>query len=155
MEVNEKYSSILYDYTSVQRLWDKDVTLWSDRNQKIHPIKKRLGWLDSPRWLRSQVHDLKKRISYIQDYKWKSIVLIGMGGSSLAATVLCRMAIIEKGKTGDCYFEVLDTIHPDTIRKINDRENLSETLFIVSFHISRYLFIKMEAFQEEICFGLF
>ena len=132
MEVNEKYSSIPYDYTGVQRLWDKDVTLWSDQNQKIHPIKKRLGWLDSPRWLRSQVHDLKKRISYIQDYKWKSIVLIGMGGSSLAATVLCRMAIIEKGKTGDCYFEVLDTIHPDTIRKINDRENLSETLFIVS-----------------------
>ncbi|MBL10954.1 MAG: hypothetical protein CL402_10650 [Acidiferrobacteraceae bacterium] len=132
MEADEKTPSIVYDDTGVRRLWDKDATLWSDHHQKIHSIKRRLGWLDSPRWLRSQLYDLKKRISAIQDYKWKGIVLIGMGGSSLAATVLYRMAIIEKGRPVDPYFEVLDTIHPNGIRNISARENLSETLFIIS-----------------------
>ena len=63
MEADEKTPSIVYDDTGVRRLWDKDATLWSDHHQKIHSIKSRLGWLDSPRWLRSQLHDLKKRIS--------------------------------------------------------------------------------------------
>jgi transaldolase/glucose-6-phosphate isomerase len=53
------------------------------------------------------------------------IVLLGMGGSSLAPEVLRRWF-------GASRFHVLDTTHPKAIRRLADSLDLARTLFVVS-----------------------
>ena len=53
------------------------------------------------------------------------VVLLGMGGSSLAPEVLRRAFGRER-------FHVLDTTHPRAIRRLADSLDLERTLFVVS-----------------------
>jgi len=113
----------------VERLWAKDPTLWSVDEDKRDSIQKRLGWLAVPTWLGNHIDELRERVSKIQALKCQRVVLLGMGGSSLAPTVLAQIA--STGSTGP-KFEVLDSTHPDTVRRVTTHEDLSNTLFLVA-----------------------
>jgi hypothetical protein len=113
----------------VERLWAKDPSLWSLDEDKRNLIQKRLGWLETPGWLGDHVDELRERVSVIQDLNWQRIVLLGMGGSSLTSTVLAQIAA--SGSTSP-RFEVLDSTHPDTVRRLTVQEESENTLFIVS-----------------------
>jgi transaldolase/glucose-6-phosphate isomerase len=54
-----------------------------------------------------------------------AVVLLGMGGSSLAPEVLRRSFDVRA-------FHVLDTTHPTAIRRLEERLDLERTLFVVS-----------------------
>jgi transaldolase / glucose-6-phosphate isomerase len=69
-----------------------------------------------------RVDDLYELASTV-DYD--AVVLLGMGGSSLAPEVLRRSFGAET-------FHVLDTTHPTAIRRLEERLELERTLFIVS-----------------------
>jgi glucose-6-phosphate isomerase len=113
----------------VDRLWAKDPTLWSVDEDKRDSIEKRLGWLAVPTWLGHHIDELRERVSKIQTNNWQRIVLLGMGGSSLAPKVLAQIAAT--GSTGP-RFEVLDSTYPDTVRRVTTCGDLSDTLFLVS-----------------------
>jgi Phosphoglucose isomerase len=53
------------------------------------------------------------------------VVLLGMGGSSLAPEVISRTFAISR-------FHVLDTTHPSAIRRLEERVDLDRTLFIAA-----------------------
>jgi transaldolase/glucose-6-phosphate isomerase len=111
----------------IQRLWDKDHTLWS--SEPVPELTDRLGWLVLPE-VGSEILD--SLAAFAQEVRKDSIthvVLLGMGGSSLAPEVFTKCF----GNSPE-YPEltVLDSSHPAAVQMVEERLSLSHTLFIVS-----------------------
>src|SRR5581483_2497832 len=81
-----------------------------------------LGWLDEPARGREDV-DLLLTLADDVAGEIDDVVLLGMGGSSLAPEVMRRAFGGER-------FHVLDSTHPRTIRRLADALDLGRTLFI-------------------------
>ena len=101
----------------VERIWARDATLWTGADEAEW-----LGWLDEPMRMLERVDELLE-LAATADYE--SVVLLGMGGSSLAPEVL-RRAFGAEG------FHVLDTTHPSAIRRLEASLDLGRTLFVAS-----------------------
>jgi len=99
----------------VDRIWARDPTIWTGADEGHW-----LGWLDEPSRMLERIEELE---SLERDYE--DIVLLGMGGSSLAPEVIRRTFGISR-------FHVLDTTHPSAIRRLEDRVELEKTLFIAA-----------------------
>ena len=99
----------------VDRIWARDPTIWTG-NDEGHW----LGWLDEPGRMLERIEELE---SLDRDYE--DIVLLGMGGSSLAPEVIRRTFGITR-------LHVLDTTHPSAIRRLEDRIDLEKTLFVAA-----------------------
>src|ERR1700693_4341656 len=67
--------------TLVPRLLESDAGLWPGGHVSAH----RLGWLDVPRRMAAEAAELKAWASGIEQ---STVVLLGMGGSSLGPAVL-------------------------------------------------------------------
>ncbi|HYX89467.1 MAG TPA: hypothetical protein VE753_08875, partial [Gaiellaceae bacterium] len=103
----------------VERIWARDATLWTGDDEA-----KWLGWLDEPHRMRERVPVLEAFGDAVVD-EVDDVVLLGMGGSSLAPEVLRRSFRAEA-------LHVLDTTHPAAIRALEERIDLRRTLFLVS-----------------------
>jgi transaldolase / glucose-6-phosphate isomerase len=101
----------------VERIWARDATLWTGADES-----KWLGWLDEPWRVREDVELLTTFADAVSD-RIDAVVLLGMGGSSLAPEVL-RLTF------GARVFHVLDTTHPQAIRDLEAKIDLARTLFI-------------------------
>jgi transaldolase/glucose-6-phosphate isomerase len=101
----------------VERIWARDASLWTGADEAQW-----LGWLDEPARMRERVHDLLELAASV-DYD--RVVLLGMGGSSLAPEVMRRA--FEIGT-----IDVLDTTHPVAIRRLDAGLDFARTLFVVS-----------------------
>jgi transaldolase / glucose-6-phosphate isomerase len=101
----------------VERIWSRDPTVWTAKDEA-----KWLGWLDEPARRREDIDLLLMLVDDIQG-QVDDIVLLGMGGSSLAPEVLRR-------SFGGDRFHVLDTTHPKAIRALTEKLNLPRTLFV-------------------------
>jgi transaldolase / glucose-6-phosphate isomerase len=104
----------------IDRIWERDPTVWTGADEA-----KWLGWLDEPRRMRERVGELEEFADAVADEGLDAVVLLGMGGSSLAPEVLRRTFRVES-------FEVLDTTHPEAIRSLEASVDLERTLFVVS-----------------------
>jgi len=101
----------------VERIWSRDPTVWTAKDEA-----RWLGWLDEPGRRREDV-DLLLTLADDVSGQFDDVVLLGMGGSSLAPEVLRRAF-------GGDRMHVLDTTHPRAIRALTDRLDLGRTLFI-------------------------
>lgn len=110
-----------------RRLWSKDPTLWVEKS--VPEITDRLGWLTMPEMMHDQVEDLFSFAEEIKSEGIRNVVLLGMGGSSLAPDVFQN---IFGNKNGYPQLIVLDSTHPSTIKSVEDKIDLSKTLFLVS-----------------------
>ena len=93
--------------------------LWTGRDEG-----RWLGWLDEPKRGEQEVDvlaELADSVAGLTD----DVVLLGMGGSSLAPEVL-RVALDANR------FHVLDTTHPRAIRELEARIDPGRTLFVVA-----------------------
>jgi glucose-6-phosphate isomerase len=110
------------------RVWGLDPTVWKKSPEDNVELSNKLGWLNLPSAMQNQVNMLETfaldTIKYFDD-----IVLLGMGGSSLAPEVFFKTFGKRKGYPD---LTVLDSTHPLSVRKILDNFDLSRTLFIVS-----------------------
>jgi transaldolase/glucose-6-phosphate isomerase len=69
----------------VRRIWQKDHLLWkSDPTE----IANRLGWLSIAEVMRKQVPSIQQFVQQVRKAGFHTVVLLGMGGSSLGAEVL-------------------------------------------------------------------
>jgi glucose-6-phosphate isomerase len=102
----------------VERVWARDPTLWTG-----HDEDRWLGWLDEPLRMRERVLELEELGAATAEFT--QVVLLGMGGSSLAPEVLRRTFESDR-------LHVLDTTHPAAIRRIADGFDLERTLFVAS-----------------------
>jgi phosphoglucose isomerase-like protein len=102
----------------VERIWSRDATLWTGRDEA-----RWLGWLDEPKRMGERVGDLEAFGAETMDFA--HLVLLGMGGSSLAPEVLRQTFAGER-------LHVLDTTHPAAVRRLADQLDLERTLFLVA-----------------------
>ena len=102
----------------VERIWERDPTVWTGHDEAHW-----LGWLDEPLRMRERLGELNEFAAGRSTRD--DVVLLGMGGSSLAPEVLRRA--FERDR-----FHVLDTTHPKAIRRLADSLDLGRTLFVVS-----------------------
>ena len=110
-----------------RRIHTRDVSLWPAAPEEQPIIGKRLGWLDAPDWLKKNREELTTWARDIYDQEFARVVVLGMGGSSLAARALAGVF----GKTEQGLpLVVLDTTHPEAIAVTAAAASLSETLFV-------------------------
>jgi len=119
----------LDDEKAVKRIWDHDATFWKSDADAMHSINTRLGWLTvvtDGRVDRKRLADLQTES---KTKGWKHVVLLGMGGSSLAPEVLSRTFGVAAG-----YPEliVLDSTDPEAIEHVEKTVDLEKTVFIVA-----------------------
>jgi len=108
----------------VARLWQKDASLWSNTDEN-----KWLGWLTITEQQLANLGTLKQLAVEVKKAKFKHVLLLGMGGSSLCPEVL-RMTF---GKiAGFPELHVLDSTDPIQIKAIEKKLDLKKTLCIVS-----------------------
>ena len=109
-----------------ERIWKKDYTVWSDDPTEI---SNRLGWLDCPTKYRDTVDEINSFVDEIKQEGFTKVLLLGMGGSSLAPEVFKFTFGVRDGYPD---LNVLDSTHPAAIKTISEKLNLEKTLFIVS-----------------------
>lgn len=126
----------LQDQNYVQRLWNKEERLWKKTGPSLERVAGlpdgtvdiSLGWLDV-------IGKMLKAVPMIEDFcktvqpGFDHVVLLGMGGSSLAPFVFQKTF---GNSVKGIKLTVLDSTDPDTIRKVENEINICKTLFIVS-----------------------
>jgi len=95
-----------------ERIWERDPTVWTGEDEA-----KWLGWLDEP------MRELDLSAAPVGEYE--DYVLLGMGGSSLAPEVFRRSFESRN-------FHVLDTTHPQAIRRLQEGIDIGRTFFVAS-----------------------
>jgi RpiB/LacA/LacB family sugar-phosphate isomerase len=112
-----------------RRLWAKDASLWSPDPTVQDLVVNRLAWLDAPATYRARMSELEAFADEIRRDGTTDVVLLGMGGSSLAPEVL---AATFGATPGWPVLTALDTTDPGAIRAVSARLNLGRTLFVVA-----------------------
>src|SRR5664280_955348 len=110
----------------IARIWAKDYTVWKKAPDEI---TNRLGWLDAPAEMLPQIPQIRAILEPLISGGIKDVVLLGMGGSSLAAEVLGE---IFGSRPGYTRLHVLDTTDPALIASTAQKLELKKTIFLVS-----------------------
>ncbi len=139
----------------IRRLWDKDASLWTRDARTQEEVKMRLGWLTAPKDIVSSVDEIISFTKEIKEAGYAHVVLLGMGGSSLAPEVFQNVLGNVQG-----YPEliILDSTDPGRVLDVQNQIKLEKTLFIVSsksggtvelLSFFKYFFEKVKALKKE------
>jgi glucose-6-phosphate isomerase len=109
------------------RMWDGDVTVWAD-DPATPEIKDRLGWLTVGSLMAGKLQGLLEFSQRVHG-SFDRLVLLGMGGSSLAPEVLWRSFGRQREHAA---FHMLDSTHPAAVRSVLDEGEIGSTLFVVA-----------------------
>jgi glucose-6-phosphate isomerase len=104
----------------VERLWARDPTLWTG-----HDEGRWLGWLDEPGRIRERLDELIAFSRRVAEEGLREIVLLGMGGSSLAPEVIRQTFRRDN-------LHVVDTTHPAAVRRLAESLDRDSALFLVA-----------------------
>ena len=111
------------------RLFDRDVTLWSADPRVGAAIAERLGWLDAPIEFVDRIAALEGFGDAIVDEGYTTVVVAGMGGSSLAPDVLHRTFGSQDGYPA---LRILDSTDPAYVAATVDDLDPLRTLVLVA-----------------------
>ncbi|MCA0457689.1 MAG: bifunctional transaldolase/phosoglucose isomerase [Chloroflexi bacterium] len=109
------------------RIWAHDGSVWKDQPNLITKIEQRLGWLDTDKTI--DLARLKSLQASVKAGGFSHVLLLGMGGSSLAPEVLYDTFGQQAGFPA---FHMLDSTDPEYIRFIETTIDVHKTLFIVA-----------------------
>jgi glucose-6-phosphate isomerase len=112
---------------SMSALWRRDPSLWSDDVSTQEKIRNRLGWLESPMLMADSVARLRAFAGGVKDDGFTDVVLLGMGGSSLAPEVLRQLVGVAPGWPA---FHMLDSTDPAAVRAIDTP--VERTLYLLA-----------------------
>ena len=126
-ELEDAAGAILEEWAAsgkVSRLWARDASLWTGGDEG-----KWLGWLSIVTEQQQNATRFTKFAEEVEDAGFSHALLLGMGGSSLCAEVFRKTF----GKMeGFPELHVLDSTDPAQIKSIENRIDLTKTLFFVS-----------------------
>ena len=103
-----------------ERLWAKDPSLWPTTVQ--HKIQNRLGWLTAPWQFLPRSAEITNWANQVVEDGFRFVVLLGMGGSSLAPDVFTQTFRSSKS----LLLIVLDTTDPASILSLEERIDLKK-----------------------------
>ena len=111
----------------LERFWRKDPTVWAD--PPVPEIADRLGWMDAPVDSRSLISEIETLHADAIDGGITDIVLLGMGGSSLAPEVFA--STLPLGPTSP-NLTVMDSTHPGAVLATASATAPASTWYIVA-----------------------
>ncbi|MFA6584314.1 MAG: hypothetical protein WCS77_08455 [Elusimicrobiaceae bacterium] len=130
LKIGEKLGGIsaapLEKMNFVTRLWNKDATIWTP--QPDEETKNRMGWLTVPNFMESRAVELESFAAEIAR-EFTAVVVLGMGGSSLAPEVFSR---IFPRREGYPVLKVLDSTNPEWVAETAKSIDIKKTVFIYS-----------------------
>lgn len=113
--------------TVMARILRQDPTLWPEASSS--DVRTRLGWLELPESMTSQLPKIGSFAEEIRLEGMRHVVVLGMGGSSLAPDVL---RAVFGSAPGYPELLVLDSTHPAAVAELAARLDPARTLFLVS-----------------------
>ena len=119
-----------------QRLHQPDPTLWTDDSAGQAEIFRRMGWLELPESSRRLLPELKAFADQVRAEGYTHALLLGMGGSSLAAEMMSLVFapgnFPDNPKSFTVKLSILDSTHPEQVRASARISPVKRTLYIVS-----------------------
>ena len=112
-----------------RRIAEKDAGLWKSNGSTQTEIRERLGWLQVADRMEERVPELEALRKELVGEGFTDLVLMGMGGSSLAPEVF-RQTFGAPRAALDVH--VLDTTDPAAISALENAIDLRKTVFIVA-----------------------
>jgi len=110
----------------IERIWKKDHTVWSSDPTEI---TNRLGWLESPGTSLNAFEEIDQFVKDVKKEGFTKVLLMGMGGSSLAPEVFSK---VFRNAEGFPELLVLDSTDPEAVAEYERKLSSEKTLFIVS-----------------------
>jgi transaldolase / glucose-6-phosphate isomerase len=110
-----------------ERVRQGDATLWGPPGTP--EIADRLGWLTIAERMLGEVDELRAFVDGVRGEGMRDVVLLGMGGSSLAPEVLRRCF---EPQPGNPRLQVLDSTDAAAVRAVGESVDVKRTLFLVS-----------------------
>jgi transaldolase/glucose-6-phosphate isomerase len=108
----------------VRRIWDRDPSVWSRADED-----RWLGWLTLPTQERSGVAAIARFADEVKSAGIDAVVLLGMGGSSLAPEVMREVIGRAEGYPN---LHVVDSTDPGQILAVERAIDFRRTLFLVA-----------------------
>jgi transaldolase / glucose-6-phosphate isomerase len=116
-----------------QRIFKKDPLLWTSDPGGQAEVRKRLGWLQATEISREKLPKLPDFLQACQQDGLTHVLLLGMGGSSLAPEVLAQtFGVRENGSYVGMDLAILDSTDPAQVRAAARRSPVEQTLYVVA-----------------------
>jgi glucose-6-phosphate isomerase len=113
---------------AIPKIWARQPGLWKDDSEHARAIANRLGWIGVLDFMRAETPAILDFSRTISQSGVRDVVLLGMGGSSLAPEVFSLTFAAPDGRR----LFVLDSTDPAAILEVERSVDLSRTLFIVA-----------------------
>jgi len=110
---NNLKSSVEVAARAADGLWTRDPSAWSRDVAVQKAIADRLGWMASPMLMAESVDRLRTFAERVKNDRFSDVVLLGMGGSSLAPEVLRAILGVPRGWPS---LHMLDSTDPAAVR---------------------------------------
>ena len=108
----------------VDRFWQKDPSLWTNDGEE-----KWMGWIDIVEREQADLGTLAELAADVQTGGFNTILLLGMGGSSLCPEVLAETFGQQDGFPS---LHIVDSTDPAQVKAVRDKLDLKQTLVVVS-----------------------
>jgi glucose-6-phosphate isomerase len=109
---------------NVARFWQKDPTLWTSDGEE-----KWLGWIDIVERQQADLATYAALGAEIETSDFQSVLLLGMGGSSLCPEVL---SVTFGQQPGFPELRIVDSTDPEQVWTARNEVNLADTLVVVA-----------------------
>jgi glucose-6-phosphate isomerase len=109
---------------NVERFWKKDASLWTGQDEA-----KWLGWTDIVARQQAELPNLAGFAADVRASGFESLLVLGMGGSSLCPEVLSVTFGRQPGYPAP---HIVDSTDPAQVKAIRDKVDLTRTLVIVA-----------------------
>jgi glucose-6-phosphate isomerase len=108
-------------------LLQREPSAWSSSPDVQARVANRLGWVTSPELMARELANITSFADGVRRDGFTDVVLLGMGGSSLAPEVLRAVGGVQPGWPR---FTMIDSVNPDHLRSI--AADVHRTLFLLS-----------------------
>lgn len=132
--LGELYEPVFQNFQKVEensilpRIFAKDPTVWTFDTQAYPEIRNRLGWLDAQNTTAKSIDEFRGILKSLREDGIKKVLLLGMGGSSLAPEVMA----LTFHNISDIKLSIVDSTDPGQVLTA-DRDNpAEETVYIIS-----------------------
>ncbi|MGD0800063.1 MAG: bifunctional transaldolase/phosoglucose isomerase [Terracidiphilus sp.] len=126
-DLRDAVNTAAADWTSnnkVARFWQKDPTLWTSDGEE-----KWLGWIDIIERQQKELPTYAELGAEIETADFETILLLGMGGSSLCPEVL---SVTFGQQPNFPALRIVDSTDPEQIFTVRNEINLADTLVVVA-----------------------
>ncbi len=113
----------------VERLFACDADVFGKSGDALKSIKNRLGWLPVVKSMNEEAQALREFADSVIKDGFRHMVVLGMGGSSLAPETFAKM-FYTRGAIDS--IDIIDSTYPQMINAVLGRINLEKAFFVVA-----------------------